>query len=455
MSLNSIIDMAFPKLREFMGEVKKFLDTGVKPFQMSSILPRGAKRELDSAVPMLSGFRPSKVYYMFAVLSFADLGSWDEVKTHGPKALEEFRDFMEELPTDERNTAPVSLPPKETIITQDYPQKSSARFRTSNENMQYYSPRRPEQNTRAPSIPSQRRSHDGCGSNGSHHVSSRPSPSNPSQRMSYENSKQGSYGQIQENGQDNDGLKNDIANSISKLRQEIGSLKDRLSEELSQPDVVNTPTANIPPLNTKSPRSSRTDDVTDKLAEAFSGLLHDQWLGALKERNNGQGHSEKNLIYLADITKKCQHYLDDVCEREFTHLCEIILKPMGEKDSQYVHISEDLRALARTRCRQIQRDTMPISLPVIKEVVIRDKISEAQKNPALKRFVDRCVELLWMFAIHDPPLELEWARAGDTMGSHLQSYSDTGNRVGFNVWPTLRQFRNGPVLCKGVVQMVY
>lgn len=60
-----------------------------------------------------------------------------------------------------------------------------------------------------------------------------------------------------------------------------------------------------------------------------------------------------------------------------------------------------------------------------------------------------------MFAIHDPPLQLEWAREGELMGSNLESYTSRGNRVGFNVWPTLRQFRNGPVLSKGVVQPIY
>lgn len=53
--------MAFPKLQEFMGEIQKFMERDEKPFHMSSILPRGAKRELDSAVPMIAGFRPSKV----------------------------------------------------------------------------------------------------------------------------------------------------------------------------------------------------------------------------------------------------------------------------------------------------------------------------------------------------------------------------------------------------------
>ncbi|XP_048779049.2 uncharacterized protein LOC125682473 isoform X2 [Ostrea edulis] len=465
--------MAFPKLREFMSEVEKFLDTDIKPFHLSSILPRGARRELDNAVPMTAGFRPSRVYYMFAVLNFAELGSWDEVKIHGPQALKEYHQFMREIPMDERDKPPTPLPPTDNVIMQDFSVNGSARFHTSNENMQYYSPRGSEENTRAPSRPSQRRSRDTSGHGETARETSRPpqrqtanasgygengrapSTGRPSHGRSHDSSKRSSAAALQEN-HNGEVLKNDIVNSISKLRNEIGSLKDRLSQELSHsPDVDNVTPVHPSPLELKSPRTARVDDVTDKLAEAFSDLYQRQWLAALKERNNGRGHSEKNLIYLADVTQKCQHYLEDVCEREFNHMCEIILKPMGEVDSQYVHIPDDLRQSVRTRSRQIQRETMPISLPVIKEVVIRDKISEAQKNPDLKKFVERCVELLWMFAIHDPPLQLEWARVGDLVGSHLKSYTDTGNRVGFNVWPTLRQFRNGPVLCKGVVQPMY
>lgn len=78
----------------------------------------------------------------------------------------------------------------------------------------------------------------------------------------------------------------------------------RLSQELNNsPEVQNTSPPKPPLLNLKSPRSVRVDDVTDKLADAFAELFRKQWLGALKEKNNGTGHSEKNLIYLADITK--------------------------------------------------------------------------------------------------------------------------------------------------------
>lgn len=45
---------------------------------------------------------PIQVYYMFAVLNFAELGSWDEVKIHGPQALKEYHQFMREIPMDER-----------------------------------------------------------------------------------------------------------------------------------------------------------------------------------------------------------------------------------------------------------------------------------------------------------------------------------------------------------------
>lgn len=80
----------------------------------------------------------------------------------------------------------------------------------------------------------------------------------------------------------------------------------RLSQELDHDSGVdNTLQVRPPPLNLTSPRSFRVDDVTDKLANAFSELFRKQWVEALMERNNGTGHSEKNLIYLADITKVC------------------------------------------------------------------------------------------------------------------------------------------------------
>ena len=43
-----------------------------------------------------------QVYYMFAVLNYAEFGSWEEVKMNAPQALEEYQQFMKELPADER-----------------------------------------------------------------------------------------------------------------------------------------------------------------------------------------------------------------------------------------------------------------------------------------------------------------------------------------------------------------
>lgn len=43
-----------------------------------------------------------QVYYMFAVLNYAEFGSWEEVKMNAPQALEEYQQFMKELPDDER-----------------------------------------------------------------------------------------------------------------------------------------------------------------------------------------------------------------------------------------------------------------------------------------------------------------------------------------------------------------
>lgn len=104
--------------------------------------------------------------------------------------------------------------------------------------MQFYSPRHDEENTRISPRPSPARSHDAPGGmdttrvpggsyrsdhvvNG-HRSNGRP-PLGQEQRGSRDGSKWGSDAQVQ----NDDVLKDDIANSISNLRNELGSLKDR------------------------------------------------------------------------------------------------------------------------------------------------------------------------------------------------------------------------------------
>lgn len=143
-----------------------------------------------------------------------------------------------------KDKPPTPLPPTDNVIMQDFSVNGSARFHTSNENMQYYSPRGSEENTRAPSRPSQRRSRDTSGHGETARETSRPSqrqtanasgygengraPSTgrPSHGRSHDSSKRSSAAALQEN-HNGEVLKNDIVNSISKLRNEIGSLKDR------------------------------------------------------------------------------------------------------------------------------------------------------------------------------------------------------------------------------------
>lgn len=104
--------------------------------------------------------------------------------------------------------------------------------------MQFYSPRQNEENTPVSSRPSPARSRDAPGvmdttrvpggSYRSNHVvnghrSNGRAPPGPEQRGSRDGSRWGSDAQVQ----NDDVLKNDIANSISNLRNELGSLKDR------------------------------------------------------------------------------------------------------------------------------------------------------------------------------------------------------------------------------------
>ena len=62
----------------------------------------------------------------------------------------------------------------------------------------------------------------------------------------------------------------------------------------------------------------------------------------------------------------------------------------------------------------------------------------------LIQFIDKCVEVLWLMCILDPPLVITWANDGESVNTNYYNfYARRGNVVRQAVWPAvfLRQWR--------------
>jgi len=87
---------------------------------------------------------------------------------------------------------------------------------------------------------------------------------------------------------------------------------------------------------------------------------------------------------------------------------------------------------------------------------IESKLQDMSKEKAAKtakRYIEKCVEIFWMMAIHDPPLHVEFtAKHGDKFNDQMYtSYSNSGGKVERLVWPPLYRGVGGVLLRKGVV----
>jgi len=90
------------------------------------------------------------------------------------------------------------------------------------------------------------------------------------------------------------------------------------------------------------------------------------------------------------------------------------------------------------------------------QTFIDSKLADKSKATAVQAaipYLEKCVEICWMMAIHDPPLHVDFSiKQGDKFDDkRYTSYSNSGSKVEFLVWPALYNGVGGGLLRKGVV----
>ncbi|XP_048774623.1 uncharacterized protein LOC125679441 [Ostrea edulis] len=74
---------------------------------------------------------------------------------------------------------------------------------------------------------------------------------------------------------------------------------------------------------------------------------------------------------------------------------------------------------------------------------------------ACKEYIHRCVELSWLMSIQDPPMCMEWQFQGCKFRRDImRSFTKSGDKVQFVVWPALYLHDGGPLVAKAIVQGV-
>lgn len=91
-----------------------------------------------------------------------------------------------------------------------------------------------------------------------------------------------------------------------------------------------------------------------------------------------------------------------------------------------------------------------------KKTDLRPGLQKYKENFDINKYIDRCLEIMWLMSVQDPPMTLKWPFENQNTDDMLQSFrhfTKFGIQLDYVVWPALLLYEGGPLVVKGVVQM--
>lgn len=236
---------------------------------------------------------------------------------------------------------------------------------------------------------------------------------------------------------------------IAKKNLQIQELQNRLSKVAGEKLMDGNP--NITDLS----------DVNrpTKLAEQFRELYDNEWTCAYEElqKSSGMKAEEEIVKKLGKILKLCYEFCVRQARDHRHKIRETLVYPTGVQATINANVEPNIEEILKPKVRQIQRDTGVYAIPAIQEIFRMEherdfKRNEWDESKGISKYITRCVQICWLFAIQNPPMKLNWPKEETTLDDHLVEFTKRGTHIKFVVWPTLYLHDKGPLMTKGVVQ---
>ncbi|XP_052794067.1 uncharacterized protein LOC128227497 [Mya arenaria] len=249
-----------------------------------------------------------------------------------------------------------------------------------------------------------------------------------------------------------------------QLKQKVAELSLRLSAMLGMQVVE--------PTDKKS-------DLTDtfkpvQLAEDFRDIFDNEWEHAFEELKVTMEEA-KVLVYLGKVTWVAFEFAKDIAEQQLDELMKkeieilrIMSKPsFEEKERRKPIVSDGIspRKFERDETLQLlnnyRRCLARTSVPGIKQIFMTlmtrsPPLKGATITDGVKKYLRKTVELAYLMCIQDPPMHLEWVRFGDVIDREkFKPYQSYGTKVVGTVWPAVLQYNGGPVMSRGVADVMF
>ncbi|XP_060552374.1 optineurin-like [Ruditapes philippinarum] len=243
----------------------------------------------------------------------------------------------------------------------------------------------------------------------------------------------------------------ELEKMIEKVKQEKRKFEDEVTETKKRLSKVmgNKLTANNPGIADLSDQNRPT-----KLAEKYSELYDNEWTDAYEVFEKSSPNEKDAIKTLLNLLQSIQRFCSEMAISQLENISTALTMKYDQTKSQTEYFRQQIKDFRKaTSVEAIEG----VILHYVNHLESNDTVTLKLVNqPNVKPFMHKCVELCWLMAVQDPPLEFaqlkeQWGnKRFDT--SIYKPYTQTGAFVDFVVWPPLYLHKDGQLLAKGVAQ---
>ncbi|KAL3878877.1 hypothetical protein ACJMK2_031205 [Sinanodonta woodiana] len=195
-----------------------------------------------------------------------------------------------------------------------------------------------------------------------------------------------------------------------------------------------------------------------KLAERFSELYDNEYTDAFEEIQKMNLGERKITNILLCVVKDAYYLCSERASDERNRLMSLMKNaPAATSKGNRLKADSLLKGIV---AQSLKDNAQNLSASIWKEFFdsrYQNLFPEGidSQNHRLLKYAQRCVEIVWWMCVQDPPIHLSWIEETESREfdkEEYRSYTKSGETVDFCVWPLIHQYKEGPILLKGIAQ---
>lgn len=227
---------------------------------------------------------------------------------------------------------------------------------------------------------------------------------------------------------------------IDELRREVDRLRTSLSKVAGERMTEGNPFV----TDLSDPNRPQ------KLAEKFNSLYDNSWTDAFESVSKG---NDEQVIctLLLDTFKDCWKHCSELSKLQLSNMQQCCVVPYCPiSNTSAIEIKEEDSVVYTRHLKDGRRSYAKEFIPKLCQHYWENVIPKTSpRDESLKPYIEACLDLCWLSAICDPPIDYSFAP--DNLDDY-RGYTQNGDTVDFFVWPAMYLHQYGPLLYQGVVQ---